>query len=256
MKKLLSLLTAVILFVLFALSVNAVSEQVTDRAEIFSATAKAQLESKARRIKNEYSTDIVILTVSDIHKSDAEKYVRKFYENECSGDTGGGVVLFISMMPDDRNYYILTEGTAADVYENYVGKCQSLVVKSLSAGDYEKAAFDFLSYTENVLSGDSASGSAYTLSKSNGNYFVKYLLISVGIAFVIALITVLIMRSRMKTIRPAREANNYIVDGSVFIRDKSIIFVRSHVSKTKRSTDNSSGGGHSSGHYGGGGGSF
>ena len=88
--------------------------------------------------------------------------------------------------------------------------------------------------------------------------------IGLVIAFIIALISVLIMKFRMNNARPQGSADEYIKKDSMVIKEQKDMFMYSNINKVKRQTQSSSGGGggssthHSSSgrSHGGGGGSF
>ena len=66
-------------------------------------------------------------------------------------------------------------------------------------------------------------------------------LICLGVGALAGLITILVMRSGMKTAVMQHGAKDYIVPGSYQLRKQRDIFLYSHVSKVRRSSDSSSG---------------
>lgn len=61
------------------------------------------------------------------------------------------------------------------------------------------------------------------------------ILISLAVGFVISLITVLSMRSKMKTVRSAKNASSYVVPGSFNLRHQSDHFLYKNVIRTRKS---------------------
>jgi uncharacterized protein len=87
-----------------------------------------------------------------------------------------------------------------------------------------------------------------------------WILISAGVGLVIALITVGIMKGKLKTVRRQPAAGNYVRKGSMNITESSDLFLYSKVNRTAKPKNNGSGSSthtSSSGRtHGGGGGKF
>lgn len=63
-------------------------------------------------------------------------------------------------------------------------------------------------------------------------------LISIGIGLLIGLITVLVMRSQLKSVRPKNAAADYVVPGSFRLRHSRDIFLYRNVTRTARPKNN------------------
>ncbi len=63
--------------------------------------------------------------------------------------------------------------------------------------------------------------------------------ISLAVGFGISLVIVLVMRSKMTTVRAARNAANYVVSGSLRLRSQSDNYLYSNTVRTPRNTGNS-----------------
>ena len=64
------------------------------------------------------------------------------------------------------------------------------------------------------------------------------LLICIGIGLVAGLVTVLIMRGQLKSVRPQSGAADYVVSGSFRLRHSRDIFLYRHVQRVARPKDN------------------
>ena len=67
----------------------------------------------------------------------------------------------------------------------------------------------------------------------------KYLLISLGIGLVVGLITVLILKGQLKSVRKQNQANQYERPGSMHLTMQSDIYLYRNVTRVKRQTNNS-----------------
>ena len=82
--------------------------------------------------------------------------------------------------------------------------------------------------------------------------FLKVGLISLGIGAAIGLITVLIMKAQLKSVRKKQDANVYVKSGSMHITRAGDYFLYRNLSKTAKQTNNSSSSGGGSRNVGGG----
>jgi len=64
------------------------------------------------------------------------------------------------------------------------------------------------------------------------------LLVCIGIGLLIGLITVLVMRSQLKSVRPQNAAMNYVIPGSFQLRHSRDIFLYRNVTRTPRPKNN------------------
>ena len=63
-------------------------------------------------------------------------------------------------------------------------------------------------------------------------------LICVGIGLLIGLITVLVMRAQLKSVRPQNAAMSYVIPGSFHLRHSRDIFLYRNVTRTARPKNN------------------
>lgn len=63
-------------------------------------------------------------------------------------------------------------------------------------------------------------------------------LVCVGIGLLIGLITVLVMRGQLKSVRPQNAAADYVVPGSFRLRNSRDIFLYRNVTRTPRPKNN------------------
>ena len=71
----------------------------------------------------------------------------------------------------------------------------------------------------------------------------KVLLICVAIGIVIGLITVLAMKSQLKSVRMQNQANNYMIPGSMHLTHSADIFLYRNVTRVAKPQNNNTGSG-------------
>lgn len=246
-------------------SASDTSNRVIDEAGVINSSDEAALNSKIRDIMKE-NFDVVILTVKSLNGKTPEAYADDYYDY---GDYGldnehSGVIFLLSM--GERKYHISTTGKGINVFTDYgIGEIKDRVEPDLKNGNYYDAFDKFLDVTKEFYTAYKE-GNPYD---TDNPYISKTDVIIIEIigfivAFVIALISVGIMKFKMNNARPKAFAGEYIRNGSMAVTDRRDMFLYSNVSKTKRETDssnNSSDGssthtGSSGSSHGGGGGSF
>lgn len=292
MKRVLSAVTVCFLLLsLFAVTVGALEDgasYVDDRIGLFSSDAASQLEARCQSLSEQFDTSCLILTTGslgeeygDLYEVSADEfeeiimdYADEYLESVVGvGDENDGIVLVIYINEynsRDRGYWISTQGDEYNLFDDSSVSVMLSSVKSyLSGGDYEGAAEDFLNNVEAVETGEGLFGTSdedaydydYDYDAFEDFPWPTLLVISVIIGFVISLIIVLSMRAKMKNVRIATAADNYLREDTVNIRNCNVVFVRKTVTRTARQSSSSSsgGGGHTSSsgtHHGGGGGRF
>ena len=75
-------------------------------------------------------------------------------------------------------------------------------------------------------------------SVTGENIDIKALLICIGIGILIGLVTVLVMRGQLKSVRAQNAAADYVVPGSFQLRHSRDIFLYRHVHRTPKPKNN------------------
>ena len=241
------------------------SSHVVDRANLLSASEEQALNARIDKIISKYGLDVVILTENAIGGYRPQLYADWFFLNhECGvGAAQDGVLFLLSMK--DRDWYLCTHGKGIRIFTDYginevLG--ESSMISHFSEKEYYEGFDGFLDLTEDFCGAES-SGTPYD---TNHRYHTsKETLKFVGIAFVVSLIISLVIvsgfKKQLKTARPQRAAQSYVVPGSLDLRTQKDLFLYSSVSRVEKPKNTSSGGGsstHSTGgsSFGGGGGKF
>lgn len=251
-------------FLGFSVSSAAGKKSVIDDAELIKASDEKELDKKIKNIQKD-KFDVVILTVKSLDGKSAQDYADDYYDNNDYGlDNEKSGVLFL-VSKGDRKYHISTKGAGIKAFTDYgIGRIKEEIKPYLSDGDYFDACDEFLNITKDFVKAYK-DGTPYDTDNPY-NEEIDYVILEVialVIAFVIALISVGIMRLRMNTAKPKGTAMEYIKKGSFKLTSEKDIFMYSTVTKTAKpkGNDNSAGGStthvsSSGSEHGGGGGSF
>lgn len=251
-------------FLGFSVSSAAGKKSVIDDAELIKASDEKELDKKIKNIQKD-KFDVVILTVKSLDGKSAQDYADDYYDNNDYGlDNEKSGVLFL-VSKGDRKYHISTKGAGIKAFTDYgIGRIKEEIKPYLSDGDYFDACDEFLNITKDFVKAYK-DGMPYDTDNPY-NEEIDYVILEVialVIAFVIALISVGIMRLRMNTAKPKGTAMEYIKKGSFKLTSEKDIFMYSTVTKTAKPKDNDNSAGGSTTHvsssgseHGGGGGSF
>lgn len=267
LRKLMLLVMSVsIMSVFLGFSVSSVAgkKSVIDDAGLIKASDEKELDKKIKNIQKD-KFDVVILTVKSLDGKSAQDYADDYYDNNDYGlDNEKSGVLFL-VSKGDRKYHISTKGAGIKAFTDYgIGRIKEEIKPYLSDGDYFNACDEFLNITKDFVKAYK-DGTPYDTDNPY-NEEIDYVILEVialVIAFVIALISVGIMRLRMNTAKPKGTAMEYIKKGSFKLTSEKDIFMYSTVTKTAKPKDNDDSAGGSTTHvsssgseHGGGGGSF
>lgn len=251
-------------FLGFSVSSAAGKKSVIDDAGLIKASDEKELDKKIKNIQKD-KFDVVILTVKSLDGKSAQDYADDYYDNNDYGlDNEKSGVLFL-VSKGDRKYHISTKGAGIKAFTDYgIGRIKEEIKPYLSDGDYFNACDEFLNITKDFVKAYK-DGTPYDTDNPY-NEEIDYVILEVialVIAFVIALISVGIMRLRMNTTKPKGTAMEYIKKGSFKLTSEKDIFMYSTVTKTAKPKDNDNSAGGSTTHvsssgseHGGGGGSF
>lgn len=238
---------------------------VIDRADLLSESEEAALNARIDELIDAYSLDIVILTEDAIGGYTPQKYADWFFLNhDCGVGTSQDGVLFLLSMKD-RDWYLCTHGKGIEIFTDYgirevLG--ESAVISHFSDREYYEGFDGFLDLTREFCDAYEA-GSPYDTNHGyrNAKDRFVFLAIAVVVSFLIALAILSGFKKQLKTARPQRAAQSYVVPGSLDLRTQKDLFLYSSVAKVPKPKESSSGGGsstHSTGgsSFGGGGGKF
>lgn len=224
--------------------------KVYDDAYLLSEEECAAVEEQLADISYNYDTDIVVFTVQSLEGDTVESLSKYLNSEYGTGMGNGGISLLVAM--DERKWDINAFGTAeAEVFIPVVREnIDSSVQPYLSEGDYYSAFTTFGELCAEQLAYVEENGP--NTAKSYGGKQSYAALIGIGAGLVIALISVLVMKSSLNTAVPESRADNYIRKGSMKLNRSIDLFLYTTIEKREKKSDDSSSdssGGHTSGSF-------
>jgi uncharacterized protein len=268
MKKICPILFALLLLLSLSLPVYAAEElpdYVVDNAGLLTAEEEEKLRQWIVEYNAELQLDIVIVTTYGTDGKGIQAYADDFYDRNGYGygTDNTGILLLIDM--ESREWYISTCGEAIYIFTDYgLDQLGQTILPWLSEGAYYRAFQAWISalspYVKAYHAGSPVDGyvppDEYESPYGEEIYYyddhvgvtVKPFPIALIIGLVAALVTILVMRSRMNTAKLQKNAANYLKAGSFRLRQHSDMFLYSRVTRTAKPKNNTSGGGGSSVH--------
>ncbi len=262
-------------------------KQIVDDADLLTDSQEEQLLTEIESIRTDYSFDVVLHTTNSIGNKTIADYADDYYDYNGYGigENRDGLLFMINMNNGEegnRDFYTSTCGFGITAFPDSAIKDTDSAINAeilpyLRDGDWY-GAFDkyldlvdiFLARAENGESygGDFNDGyyyggsydSDYSEEMTAEDYIGREVLLII-VAFIIAIVISLIVRSKMKTNVKRADAADYIVPGSLVITSSADVFSHVNVTKTARPKETSSSGSsvHTSSSgtsHGGGGGKF
>lgn len=234
-RKIISLLLAVAFCLSFTVLASAAAEetQLFDEADLLTEREEYELYEKLLEVSRTHDAQIIIATVDETTGGDINYMTESLYDSMGFGYGAAHDGVFLLVCMDIREYRILSNGYAGDaIGVREIDAISEAMVSDLSEGDYA-AAFDvFVRRCDHYLTGY-RTGYPFDLGTN--------LLIALAIGLAAGLITVMIMRSQLKSVRKQDQANVYMKSGSMRLTGSSDIFLYRNVSRTRRQTSSSSG---------------
>jgi|GEM_PF-762631 len=221
---------------------NSGAARVVDGADIFSAADEAAMAEKIETIREKYDTDLVVYTDVSSYGMPRNLCAADFYQfnGYGLGSDYSGTCLFICMEAGNRGFETVWRGACSRYYTNDItDKLDDRLYDRLSEGEYGKGVLEYLDNIDFLY----AKGK---LPRTRGTT-----VLIVGAAVLLGLITsginLGVMKSKMKTVREATEAHDYLVPGSFKLRRQNDYYLYSTVTRTQKpKNDERSGGGGSS----------
>lgn len=245
MKRVITFLA--LLLLTCVITAGATAPLLVDNADLLTQSEEDTLRLSLEATSRELGMDVVVITVDSLEGKTAQAYADDYFDYNGYGPDG--VLLLVSM--SEREWHITTTGTAIDLITNReVEQIGDRMVPHMSSGAYLNAFLTF--HSEVRKAATQQTGTAETYKDPIG------WVVCVLIGIVAGLITVLIMKSQLKSVYSQHAATNYVVPNSFALTGSHDTFLFQNTSRTPR-PQNNGGGTHrgSSGRsHGGGGGRF
>lgn len=272
MKKRISIILTILMLATAVLSSSLVSyaqnnpNRIVDELGLLTTTEEASLEEELKTWCDANEFDAVVVITDEGNSNDdnsLEEYADDFFDYGYYGygDTYDGCILVIDM--ESRDFHISTCGTGINILTDArIGYLVDHITPYLKDGDYYNAISDgFIGNLKKIYAAPLDDPSFDKGKEPLGVMDIARILgVSIVFAFVIAFILAQTKKAKLKSLRLAREANNYVVRGSAKLTRRDDRFLYSTVVATPKPKEESSGSSihtSSSGRsHGGGGGSF
>ena len=242
------LLFFVSLIAAFSILVSADQHRYHDEVELLNSSQADYLENALQNVYNVHKINVFIAVVEDIESRDANSYANKIFgfEKNTYNDEKNGVVLLLNVK--ERDWHVYVYGVARYVFTDQVidSLMEVLVTDYFSKNDFYNGFIGFANQchayffrTYERIENAYANGDGLS-SESTPPSIGTCILIALSIGLAAAVITVLILRSQLKSVKSARDASGYVMHDSFALTESRDIFLYSTISKTARSQSSSS----------------
>ena len=238
MKK---LICTLFIFI-FACSLTAgASAGVYDNEMLLTDSEQQLLQNRIDGICDIGECEIIIYTEDYGDYTTAELSARAILEQSGAQN---GVIFYVAL--GSRDWHVYTVGKSWNLFNRRaMDEIENEAVPYLTSGDYYTAFDRFLDVAEDVYTLDSE-GKSYSPPKK-----VSELLVGIGIAGILALITALIwvftLKSKLTTVKFSHGAGNYQDAGSFKLLSSNDVFLYKNITRVAKPKSNSGGGGFSGG---------
>lgn len=248
MKRIISaIICSLIVFAAAFTPASAHDARLLDGAGLLDEYGMEAVTEALDSMSEQLEMELVIVTTDSTDGKEPRDYAADIYDYGDYGynTTNDGIVLLIVM--DDRYVGMTSTGKGRSVYSASVqNDMRGVITPYLSDGDYERA---FLLFCELCSDAKDAYDRGESYDVNNYDYSEKMplsvlIIASMIIGLIVALIAVLVMRSKMKSVKSRNEASDYVRPDSFSAAGNEIFLYRT-VDRREKPQDNgsSSGGG-------------
>ena len=260
-KKLLCFAIVLLLVVSFALPVAAQGNTlayITDTVGLLTEEERADLESRAASVAQQYESSIYIVLLNDYHDygSTPEEASYNIWSYNEVGKGAGKECLFLLLSMSERDYWMDDFGDYTEwaISDSGMLMLEDVLLDDLANNEWYDGLADFLSQGETLLRAAANSGETpsttheFEYRPSFWELAPKYFGIAFVVGLVAAFITCSIFKAQMKTAVKATSAEHYVTPGGVnfHVRQDRYTHTTRIERKIERNTS-SGGGGFSSG---------
>ena len=188
MKRILSCFIVLLLFVSVCVSASAAKNPaVQDHAGLLTGSEVSALTDRISAIEEAYGVSVYLITLDSLEGKSPEEYADNYYDSYLSGDA----VIFVMSMQERLWTFRTFEGAVSVISDWDVDPIMQSVLPTLSAGRYNDSFSILVSLIAEEYEGYNTPNWGLRIG------------IPVVIGLIAALVTLLIMRSKMKTAKHA-----------------------------------------------------
>ena len=202
---------------------------IVDSADLLSQSQEAALGATAAQISEKHNISVVIVTVPSTDGKTAKLYADDYYDYH--GYKPDGVLLLITLDngAGKREAAITTTGKCEKTLtDSEVDKIFDDIMPDISSLNWNKAFELFLTDTD------------YYISPHVAWYWIP---LSLLIGFIIALIIMFAVKSKLKSVKMQAGAKDYVRPGSMVVTASRDTFLYHTITRTAKPKNNSSSGG-------------
>lgn len=238
MKKFIVILLLLVLILSVPAAVfGAGTSNIIDEANLLTSEEEQHLNQMAWELISEYQIDVVILTVDSYRGKDITAFADDYYDDNGYGvgSQYSGVILVLSM--SDRDWAISTCGDAIEALTDYgQSKLMDRVLPYLGDDEFYDG---FRVYLQELDRYFEAYKEGNPIDRTK-NYFL-IIVVAILIGLLTGFITISVMKSGMKSIKPQSGASNYVTPGTYKLIKQQDIYLYSQTSKVKKAESSSGG---------------
>ena len=232
------------------------TDLLVDEAGLLSEAEGQELRQDLEEASQETGLDLVVLTVDDLGEKTATEYADDFYDENDYGQNSSkdGILLLLSMA--ERDWAVSTSGKAIKLFRDAdIDEIVDHILGDLGAGNYfsafstfvelsrthalgrDQSAVDESGYESEDLETDVDPAWAKLESMSGPIRLIACVLAGLTLSG----LTVWSMTKQLNTVKSKTSADDYIVSNSFNLTGKRDIFLYSHISSRRKSSETSSG---------------
>ena len=276
MKKLLSILTVLLVMLCMAVPVFADGELIVDGADLLTEAEEQAINTQLQSIRDEYGIDVAVLTTDSTNGLSIMTYADNYYDSH--GYAPDGVMLVLNMDTENggenRGWWITTTGKGISAFTDYgIEEIGTDIKPLLSNGQYGLAFAKYADLSRDFISQYIETGTAYDTNNEYGVVpverkvpWTRMVIVALIAGVVIGAIAASSQKAKHKTVRNQLDAAAYTDKSSVALTGHSDTYLYRNVTAVpipQNDGPRGGGGGGSSVHvssggvsHGGGGGSF
>ncbi len=249
MKKIISILIVTLIVILPICAADGFYseyERLNDTAELLSDSEYSTILSKLDELSERQKFDVTILTATDLGEyTSAMEYADDIYDylDYGYGDLRDGIILFISTGTGDC--WLSTSGYGIKAFTDYgIEHLLNQLKPDLRNKDFNAAFEKFITLADDYIDAARAGHPYDRSSIPREPLSVLWIPGALIIGFILASLVVSGMKSKLRTVRPALEAGNYVRDNSLKVTTSRDLYLYRNVTKTRKKTsdDNSDSG--------------
>lgn len=221
--------------------------RVVDDMGLLTEAQKAELTEQVQRICDTYDFSYVIFIDDNTYNLSKDVYAADFiyFGGYGKGDDFSAVCFFLCLQDGNRGWRTVSTNSYEDIFTSDVTyTIDEIVDRDMRSGNYFEALKKQADYIEKSL-GEGNFGIIEPKSNRT-NLFGWPLIVGIIIALVIALMVIESMKKKMYVYTQVG-ANEYLVKGSLNIRNKSVRLLYSTITRTEKKESSGGGSSYSSG---------